>query len=339
MKLARCVATTVAALMLCFGSAASGQGKEVNEIRIAQQFGLAFLPLMIVQHEKLIEKHGQRLGLPELKGVFTRLSSTQGLNDALLAGQIDLASNGPPSLLTLWSRTRGTSAEIKGVIPINEIEFWLNTNRPEIKSYRDFTEKDRIALTAIKVSVPAILMQMLAEKEWGRENYTRFDRQTISMPHPDGMIALLSKSEISAHFTSPPYTYMETQKPGIHRVLTSTDIVGTPFTGSIMMASSRFRDANPRAIQAFVAAIVEAIELINRDKNTAAAIYFKISGDKNSSKEDIIKQLTDPGLAFTTTPRGLMKFAEFMQRTGSLKPAPATWKDLFFPEAHYLSGS
>src|SRR5688500_18055508 len=123
MKIARCVTTTVAALLLCFGSAASGQGKEVSEIRIAQQFGLAFLPLMIVQHEKLIEKHAQRLGMPELKGVFTRLASTQGLNDALISGQIDLAPNGSPSLLTLWSRTRGTSNEIKGVIPINEIEF------------------------------------------------------------------------------------------------------------------------------------------------------------------------------------------------------------------------
>ena len=74
-------------------------------------------------------------------------------------------------------------------------------------------------------------------------------------------------------------------------------------------------------------------------KTAAAAIYFKVSGDKTSSMEDIVKQLTNQGLTFTTTPRGLMKFAEFMQRTGTLKPAPASWKDLFFPDVHHLSGS
>ena len=147
MTILRGIAATAAAMVLaCATAGAFGQGKEVNEIRIAQQFGLAFLPLMVVEHDKLIEKHGQRLGLPALKGVFTRLASTQGLNDALISGQIDLAPNGPPSLLTLWSRTRGTSNEIKGVIPINEIEFWLNANRPEIKSFRDFTEKERMEL-------------------------------------------------------------------------------------------------------------------------------------------------------------------------------------------------
>ena len=52
-----------------------------------------------------------------------------------------------------------------------------------------------------------------------------------------------------------------------------------------------------------------------------------------------MRQLNDQALAFTTAPRGLMKFAEFMHRTGSLKVAPASWKDLFFPEAHYLTGN
>ena len=120
------IATTILALGLAsVGSPVLAQGKEVSEVRIAQQFGLAFLPLMVMDYGKLIEKHGQRLGLPGLKSVFTRISSTQGLNDALIAGQVDFVANGAPSVLTLWSRTLGTANEIKGVIPINEIEFWL----------------------------------------------------------------------------------------------------------------------------------------------------------------------------------------------------------------------
>jgi NitT/TauT family transport system substrate-binding protein len=34
-----------------------------------------------------------------------------------------------------------------------------------------------------------------------------------------------------------------------------------------------------------------------------------------------------------------MKFATFMQAVGSIKAAPANWKDMFFPEIHDLPGS
>ena len=34
-----------------------------------------------------------------------------------------------------------------------------------------------------------------------------------------------------------------------------------------------------------------------------------------------------------------MKLAEFMARTGSIKAAPSSWQDLFFPELHDRKGS
>ena len=39
------------------------------------------------------------------------------------------------------------------------------------------------------------------------------------------------------------------------------------------------------------------------------------------------------------TPLSTMKYASFMASVGSLKAAPASWKDLFFPEVHDLPGS
>lgn len=320
-------------------SAALAQSKEVSEIKITRQFGLAFVPLMVMEHEKLIEKHAQKLGLPGLKAVFPQLQSTQGINDALLAGQVDFAPNGAPSLLTIWSRTRGTPNEVRGVIGINQIPFWLNVNRPEIKSIRDFTEKDKIVVTAIKVSVPAIILQMAAEKEWGRENYAKLDSLTVSMSHPDGMVAFLSKREITAHFTSPPFMHQELKYPGIRRLMSSDDVLGGPTVGSIMMTTSKFREANPRAFQTFVAATMEAIDFVNSDKRRAAEIYLKISGDKKNSVDEIERQLKDPNFAFIATPRNFMKYAEFMHRIGTLKVLPSSWKDVFFPEIHKMPGS
>ncbi len=340
MRASRRAAAFALTLALALGAGPLlAQGKETNEIRIARQFGLAFVPLMVMEHNKLVEKHGQRLGLPELKASFNKMASTQGLNDALIAGQVDLIPNGAPSVLTIWSRTRGTPQEVRAVIGINQIPFWLNSNRPEVKSIRDFTEKDKIVVTAIKVSVPAIVLQMAAEKEWGRENYARLDSLTVSMSHPDGMIALLAKRDITAHFTSPPYMHQELAQPGIHRVLSSDEVFGGPTVGSIIMTTSRFREQNPRALQAFVAATMEAIDFVNKDKRAAAEIYLKLSGDKTNSLDEIVRQLNDPNFVFTATPRNFMKFAEFMHRIGTLKVAPATWKDAFFPEIHHLPGS
>ena len=38
-------------------------------------------------------------------------------------------------------------------------------------------------------------------------------------------------------------------------------------------------------------------------------------------------------------PENAMKYASFMHSVGSLKEAPKSWKELFFPEIHNLNGS
>lgn len=311
---------------------------EVTQIRIARQFGLVHLPLMIMEDRRLIEAAGAKRGLPELKGVFHQLASTGGINEALLAGQLDFAPNGGPSLLTIWDKTRGTSNEVRGLIAVNEFAFFLNVNRPEIKSIRDFTDKDRIVVSAVKVSVPAILLQMAAQKEWGKENVNRLDKLTVSMAHPDGMAALISKREITGHFTSPPFMHQELEYPGIRKLLSSEDILGGPTVGTILFGTAKFVQANPVATQALVDAATEAVNFINNNKRVAAETYLRMSKDK-SSVEEIVRQISDPALTFSVVPRNFMTYARFMHSIGSIKNLPASWKDTFFPNVHELPGS
>ena len=49
--------------------------------------------------------------------------------------------------------------------------------------------------------------------------------------------------------------------------------------------------------------------------------------------------LNDPTIIYTTTPQNMMKFAEFMQKTGAIKAKPESWRDFFFPNVHALPGS
>jgi NitT/TauT family transport system substrate-binding protein len=311
---------------------------EVAEVRIARQFGLAHLPLIVMEDRKLIEKHAESQGIKGMKATYHRLASTGGINEALLAGQLDFAPNGAPSLLTIWDKTRGTSNEVRGLISFNEFTFFLNVNRPDLKSLQDLTDKDRIAVSAVKVSVPAILLQMAAMKEWGKANHTRLDRLTVSMSHPDGTAALLARREITGHFTSPPFMHQQLTKPGITKMMSSDDILGGPTVGTILFGTSRFVNANPRASRAVVEAVKEAVAFINANKKEAAELYLRTSGDK-TPVDEIVRQLTEPGLVFIATPRNFMTYARFMHEIGTTKNLPATWKDAFFPLIHDLPGS
>ena len=294
---------------------------------------------MIMEDSKLVEKQAKASGLGDIKVTWAKLGGPGAMNDALLSGGLDFATGGVPSLITLWSKTRGSPNEVRGVGALNSMPVNLVTSNPSVKSIRDFSDKDKIAVTTVKVSTQALLLQMASAKEFGEQNFAKLDALTVSLPHPDAMTALLSGSgTITAHFSSPPFQYQEAAKPGIRTILNNYEILGGPATFNLVWSTSKFRDANPRTYAAFVAAFEEATATINRDKRAAAEVYKRISGTKEGIDE-LVKMMEDPLVEYTLTPKGIMKTAEFMARIGTIKEAPASWRDLFFPNAYNLSGS
>ena len=312
---------------------------EVNEIRAAQQFGLSYLALMMMEDGKLVEQQAKAMGLGDVKVTWAKLGGPGAMNDAPLSGGLDFGTGGVPSLITLWAKTRGTPQEVRGVGALNSMPVNLVTSNPAVKSIRDFTDKDKIAVTTVKVSTQALLLQMAAAREFGNENYAKLDPLTVSLPHPDAMTALLAGSgTITAHFSSPPFQYQEVAKPGIRTILNSYEILGGPATFNVVWSTAKFRDANPKAYAAFVAAFEQATASINRDKRGAAEVYKRMSGTKESVDE-LLKMMEDPLVEYTLAPKSTTKTAEFMARIGTIKQKPDSWKDLFFPNVHAMAGS
>src|SRR6202140_2043774 len=81
---------------------------ETDEVRAAQQYGLSYLALMIMEDSKLIEKQTSAAGLGEIKVTWAKLGGPGAMNDALLSGSLDFGTGGVPSLITLWPKTHGT---------------------------------------------------------------------------------------------------------------------------------------------------------------------------------------------------------------------------------------
>ena len=328
------VGAALAAALACIPFAARG---EMSEINVAQQYGIGYLPLMIMEEQKLIEKHAKAAGV-DVKVGWAKFAGGNVMNDALLSGSLQFASGGVGPLITIWAKTKG-NLDVKGVATLDSMPLYLTTRKPNVKTIKDFTEKDRIALPAVKVSVQAVTLQMAAEKAFGDGQQGKLDPLTVTMSHPDGQTALLSgQSEITAHFTSPPFQYQELKKPGIHMVLNSNDVLGGPTTFNVVWTTSKFRNGNPKLYDAFVKALDEAMTFINNDKKAAAEAYLRISKDKDSVA-DILAMLDDPQIVFTTTPLNIMRYANFMAKIGMIKVKPDSWKDLFFPNVHGLAGS
>ena len=129
-----------------------GIGHETKQLRIAQQYGLAYLPLMIMRQNRLIEKHVQQSGLGNIRVAWMKYPSGDKMNQALKIGFMDIASGGVVPMLRAWDKTRDT-VKVKGIAAMGSMPLYLNSKNPKVKSVKDFTDKDRIALPAVKKSI------------------------------------------------------------------------------------------------------------------------------------------------------------------------------------------
>ena len=311
---------------------------EQSEVTIAQQYGVAFLPLMVMERDKLLEKHARAAGLGEVSATWVKVAGPSVMNDGVVSGAIQFISVGAPSLITLWEKTRD-NVGVKGVSAMTTYPLYLNVRNPAVKSIKDFSEKDRIVVPSVKVSTQAIMLQMAAAKEFGDANYARLDPWTIGLSHPDGLLAITNNSGgVDAHFTTSPFHEQEMKIPGVRTLTTSYEILGGPATAVVIATSTKYRDGNPKTYRAFLSALKEAIDSINKDKRAAAKVYLDQAKDTKNSVDDIFAMINAPDYAFTLTPQKVYKTAEFMNKIGSIKSKPASWKDLFFPEIHDLQG-
>ena len=260
------------------------------------------------------------------------------MNDGLLTGSLDFVSGGSAPMLTIWAKTRDNLG-VRAVAALSSFPLYLATDNPNVKTIADFSDKDRIALPAVKVSIQAVVLQMAAEQTFGAGQQNKLDSLTVSMAHPDATVALLGgRSEITASFSASPYQEQQLADPKIHKVLSSYDVMGGPHTFNLVYATTRFHDANPKTIAAFRDALEQADTLIQADPSGAADIYIAAEHSK-LSHELVERLIRDPEHIYTTEPQQIMKFAAFMQRVGQIKTAPEKWSDLFFPELAGRSGS
>ena len=328
-KIIACLAIGAMAL-----ASASLARAEVTELRVPLcAGGFGFLPLHVMKKYQLVEKEAAKAGL-KLTVNYANIGGPAVMNDALLSGSADFISAGPPAFLILWDRTKG-KGDVMGVAAMSTIPMYLNTKADHLKSLETLKDDDKIAVTAVKVSIPSIIMQMYAKKQ--NKDPFSYDKYTVSMQHPDAVVAILSgNKQITAHYASAPFHQREV-KEGARTIQNTNDVMGGPQTFTMISTTKKFYTENPKVYAAFVAALKESFAMIKKDKKAAAEVLLESMGGKGWDVGELATMLDDKDTYYTTKPEGVMQYADFMHSIGSLKAKPASLDDLFF-DAKSLGG-
>ena len=118
---------------------------EATSLRVAKQFGVAYMQFMVMEDQKMIEKHAKAAGLGDITVEFNQFRSSDVMNDALMSGSVDFVSLGIPGIITIWSKTKGTPIDVKAATGLNVSPLMLMVRDPSIKSIRDFKDNHKIA--------------------------------------------------------------------------------------------------------------------------------------------------------------------------------------------------
>ncbi len=274
-----------------------------KSVTIAEQYGLAYAPLQIMREKAFFEELE-----PDFEVKWVKLGNTAAIREAVLAGEVDAGFLGIPPLLIGadkgmdWKLISGLS-----VCPVG-----LVAESSEIPDFGSLRKDHRIALPQ-PGSIQHILLSMAAERERG--DPALFDGSLVTMKHPDGMMALLSGA-VDAHFTSPPYIFMENEGGGGYEtVLGGTEAFGGEFSFIVAMADGAFIKDRPELLNSFLTALERAVDFIGARPEECARI---LAGIYELPQEDILRYITYPGMKYTTEIKGLGRFIEFMTENNYL---------------------
>ncbi|MCG8710269.1 ABC transporter substrate-binding protein [Brenneria sp. 4F2] len=334
----RLIGITSAASLLASALALPISAYAEGQLRIAQQFGIVYLLLNVAQDKQLIEKHAKAEGL-EVKVDYLQLSGGAAVNDALLSGSVDIAGAGIGPLFTLWDRTKNRQ-NVRAVLATGSFPYYLISTNPKVKTIADFTDKDRIAVPAVGVSVQSRYLQQASAKLWGDKEYNRLDKLQVAVPHPDATAAIISAgTEITAHFGNAPFQEQELAgNPDAHIVLSSYDVEGGPTSPVVLYTTEKFRKENPRTYRVFVNALAEAADFSAQHPEEAADAFIRITKSR-IDRTLLLDILKSPESKFSITPQNTLQLGQFLHRVGAIKNKPESVKDYFFDDPHVASGS
>lgn len=288
-------------IFLLFFTGCGSEDTASSKLRIAEQYGIAYAPVQIMKHENLIEKY-----VPGIEIEWQQMANTAAIREGMVANQLDVGFMAIPPFLIGWDK----GMDWRIFTGVSSVPVALVASE-DVESIKDLSDTHRIALPQ-PGSVQHILLSMACEKLLGDSH--KLDNNLVTLSHPDGMNALLTGNEITAHFTSTPYLEMELSHPGYHKILDGKQAFGGDFSFIVGVTTSSFHESKEN-YDGLNSALQDAINFINKNPEKAAEIlteYYDLS------KDEIYGYITSDDVWYDTRVSGAGRFSEFMKGQGYL---------------------
>ncbi len=297
-------------------SASDKSGEEVT-INIAYQYGLAYAPVVICQHNNMIEKSYEESTGKKVNVTWTQMSSGADINTGIASGDIQFGFMGIAPAITGVSKNVG----YKIFTGISGQENGMMTNDKTIKALSDLVGSDsQIALVNIG-SMPHIILGKALEDN-GFDAHA-LDANIVGMKYPDGMAALQSGS-LACNLTSNPYIYLERESGDfaeIPEIANSWDSSNSFIVG---VASTDIA-ADSDLYNAVCDAISKSIDFVNENKEETAKVTSEYD---SNSVEDEIKYLNYGTYSAETI--GIFELAQFMYKNSFIDKEIKDYSELVF---------
>ncbi|MDI9349674.1 MAG: hypothetical protein QM537_06695 [Candidatus Symbiobacter sp.] len=319
-------------------TAATTAAAAPRQLVISYQYDMADLPLFVMQDKQLVEKRAAALGL-NLSIDYASVPD-ESVAESIKSGVVQIAVSGVSVFAQIWAATSGPSDQkVKGISAISSFPFYLTSSNPAIKSIRDFTESDRIAILDTEYSLPSELLKLYQEEVFGPGKYDHLRKILLPISTQEGVNALLRRRYgVNAHFVLMPYALHELENPKIRLIYSTEYLWGGLTTTAMAYSTSKFHDNNPKIILAFNQALADAFSIIKNDPSAALASYRKNAVD-SLPVDLMLKTLQDPKIQFTAQFNNVMKIIEFRAKRGAIHKKPQHAKEVFFGEDNIKNGS
>lgn len=326
----------VAAGAAAFTMPAPAVWAQTKPVTLGIQYGLPYLNFIVAEKLGMFTKAAEKAGVRDPKFVISRLSGPTAITEGLLSGNMQVGALGALGLLIAYEKTKGVynlgglSAYWKGV-------YTIFANDPAIKSVKDIRPTDKIAMPG-PTSSQAMILRRAAEQIFGPGQANRYDKQIVSLPHPDAVAALTTGNTVQVYFALSPFAEFLSQQKNVHVIGTTKEFNPPGMTNGVVGALKKFVDENKELSTAIIAALDEAGAFIRNDAKETAKIYLAAEPSKLGEAE-MVKIMENNRDEYTTEPNGIIDTANFMVKLGQLKTAPARWQDVFFPPINQGAGS
>ncbi|MBA4399342.1 MAG: hypothetical protein D9V45_05630 [Chloroflexi bacterium] len=226
-------------------------------IKVALLPVLDVLPMVVAQQEGLYTKHN-------LVVEIIPVSSAPERDQLIAAGQTDAIMNELTSVMFLnQEKIQVQAVRYARAATADQALFSIMAGKDS-----GITDAQGLKGQPIGISQGTII-EYLTDRLLTAEGFAAADMNFVAVPKIPDRMSLLASGELKAATLPEPFVTLAKQSDAV----TALDDTAHPeFSFSIITFSKAFIDANPEAVKAFLAAVEEAVELINKDPQKYASL-------------------------------------------------------------------